>query len=256
MEDKTVWRVAVGAFCLWVIWFLHPFLAKRMLIPWGPEVVGQWGDSFGALNALMSTLAFAAVFFTLRLQQRQINDAQRDQHLQRFDDTFFRLLTLLREVRSELRFTRNTVEKPKEAIGARALRDAANDATWYLIDGTPVDRNLTREEIAAIYGEQVYKRGETGLGPYFRLVYTILRRVDSDQHLSESEKITYANLLRGQLGSPEIALLALNGLAPISKDLSHYLTKYRMLRYLPMTKVIGQHIEPHYEPAAFQPRND
>ncbi|TIT68738.1 MAG: hypothetical protein E5W90_00035 [Mesorhizobium sp.] len=78
MEDKTVRNVAIGAFILWLVWALHPFLARRMLIPWEATLVGQWGDSFGALNALMSTLAFAAVFYTLRLQQRQINEAQRD----------------------------------------------------------------------------------------------------------------------------------------------------------------------------------
>lgn len=72
-----------------------------------------------------------------------------------------------------------------------ALRDAANDATYYLIKKKPIDRDLTREEAAEIYARDVHKRGESGLGPYFRLIYTILKRIDSDAMLEESEKISY-----------------------------------------------------------------
>lgn len=256
MTDRSVRNVLLGVVVLWIVWFLHPFLAKRMLIPWHAETVGQWGDTFGALNALMSTLAFCAVFYTIHLQQRQIDEAQRDQHRQKFDDSFFRLLALLRDIRSELRFTRRTVENPKEETGVKALRDAANEATRYLAQELLVRRELSREEIAEIYAKHVHERGESGLGPYFRLIYTILKRIDSDEHLPESEKIAYANLLRGQLSSPEVSLLALNALTPASKDLAAYLTKYRMLRYLPRNVGAWQFIEPQYEPRAFEARND
>jgi len=74
------------------------------------EQAGQWGDTFGAINALFGGLAFSGVLATLLIQQReltkqqeQIQSAELQQHLQRFDSTFFQLLMLLRDLRKEVR---------------------------------------------------------------------------------------------------------------------------------------------------------
>lgn len=256
MGIKTIIAIIVILMIVWGAWAAQYWL---WLPAWGevPPLAerGAWGDTFGALNALFSAFAFSAVLLTLWVQQRQINDAQHDLHRQRFDDSFFRLLTLLREVRSELRYTRTTLKKPLTTTGARALRGAFEDARHHLIGKRPVDRDLTRTEVANIYASNVHKQSEAYLGPYFRLIYTILRKIDADPYLSEKEKISYGNLLRGQLGSPEIGLLALNGLTKDSKDLTRYLNRFRMLRYLPPSP-IRTCVESWYEPSAFEPRND
>ncbi len=90
---------------------------------------------------------------------------------------------------------------------------------------------------------------------YFRLIYTILKRIDRDSVLSDAEKIAYANLLRGQLGSPEVNLLALNGLTPASKDLADFLNRFRMLKYL-TDDLIRELVAPHYSREAFEGRDD
>ncbi|MER9449651.1 putative phage abortive infection protein [Mesorhizobium sp. M0254] len=255
MSRRLIFWVALFAIFLWVVWATLPFLAQIFGAEWNPSTMGQWGDTFGALNALTSSFAFAAVLYTIWMQQRQIGEARIDQHRQQFDDVFFRLLSLMRDVRGELRYTRSTVEKARETSGGQALRGAANDALHYIIDKSPANRELTREEIANIYAIHVHKRSEAGLGPYFRLIYTILKRIDTDPILTEVEKISYGNLLRGQLGSPEIALLALNGLTKDSNDLATYLNRFRMMRYLPKS-AIWTAVRPWYDASAFEPRND
>ncbi len=62
---------------------------------------GQFGDMFGALNALFTGLAFAGVVITILLQRedsiaqkQQIRDQQKETKHQRFEDTYFNLINL------------------------------------------------------------------------------------------------------------------------------------------------------------------
>ncbi|MBZ9648640.1 putative phage abortive infection protein, partial [Sphingobium sp. 3R8] len=48
------------------------------------------------------------------------------------------------------------------------------------------------------------------MSPYFRIIYTILYRIKSDKYLIDKEKFQYSNLLRSQLTSRELTVLALN----------------------------------------------
>lgn len=53
---------------------------------------GQFGDQFGAVNALFSGLAFAGIIFTILLQRRDLKETRRAMSQDRFDNTFFQLL--------------------------------------------------------------------------------------------------------------------------------------------------------------------
>jgi hypothetical protein len=57
-------------------------------------VRGQFGDQFGAVNALFSGLAFAGIIFTLFLQRRDLNATRDAMSHERFDNTFFQLLNV------------------------------------------------------------------------------------------------------------------------------------------------------------------
>ncbi|WP_154067086.1 hypothetical protein [Pseudomonas sp. CC6-YY-74] len=57
---------------------------------------GQFGDKFGAVNALFAGFAFAGIIFTIFLQNREIKQTKKmleeqlkDSNKQRFDSTFF-----------------------------------------------------------------------------------------------------------------------------------------------------------------------
>lgn len=73
------------------------------------EARGQFGDKFGAVNALFAGFAFAGIIFTIFLQNREIKQTKKmleeqlkDSNKQRFDSTFFQLLTLHNDITSKL----------------------------------------------------------------------------------------------------------------------------------------------------------
>ncbi|EJC80390.1 hypothetical protein Rleg4DRAFT_2015 [Rhizobium leguminosarum bv. trifolii WSM2297] len=68
------------------------------------EKAGQWGDGFGALNALFAGLAFTGALAALFMQGHAADKQNKDYHRQRFESSYFELLALLRETRREVRF--------------------------------------------------------------------------------------------------------------------------------------------------------
>lgn len=71
-KDNFLAAVIVGVLCLWVAGGYFP---KQL---WGAEEAAWLGDSFGAINALFSGLAFVGLVFTL-LQQREELKLQREE---------------------------------------------------------------------------------------------------------------------------------------------------------------------------------
>lgn len=240
---------------------------------WAPEIaswstgatskdfnVGVWGDSYGAYNALVGSLGFGAIAFTLLLQMRALKQQQTDIHKQRFESSFFQLLELLRESRQE--FSLSFKNSPQEGIGAarihaerlaQHIEDEMQDPR-YLNKLNNNDKHVARRKFGVIYRSMVHTENEFYLGPFYRILYTILFRINSDETLNESEKIFYGNLVRSQFTSAEITLIGYNGLIPESKDLSKYIEHFRLLKYMPD----GTHksaLQWVYDPIAFAPRD-
>lgn len=104
------------------------------------------------------------------------------------------------------------------------------------------------------YMSCIHAYSENGLSPYFRIVYSILRRIDEAEFLSEKEKASYGNLLRSQITSSELTVAGINGMVSVSANFSAYLVRYKMFKYLvggPTRKIV----EMHYSPSAFQGRD-
>lgn len=259
--------VGVGAIVLivWFAWATLPYLAPLIGIDWKSDVFGQWGDAFGALNALFSAFAFVAVLYTLRQQQKQIDDAATDQHLQRFERTFYELLRLLREARDdvEFRYSDNYEGRPLETepnhrdrvTGTEAFKRAQFEINYWVKADTSGKEHLTAGSVADIYLRCVHNRYESTFAPYYRLLYTILIRIKTDTKLTSDEKHRFGNLLRSQLTSHEVALCCYNGLAAVSGSFRKLLIEFRIPKYLPTT--FGRDTLVAYYPAsAFEGRDD
>lgn len=102
-EPKLAW-LGLGLLALLLIWLFYG-LASYFLLPLllvcsnaDTQKIGQFGDVFGALNALFSAFAFAVLIFTMFLQRRE--------------------LALQRE---ELEHTRNEIRGQKEQLQAQNL---------------------------------------------------------------------------------------------------------------------------------------
>ncbi len=108
--------------------------------------------------------------------------------------------------------------------------------------------------VRGYYSDEVHQRAEGTLGPYFRVLYTILRRISEKEELSETEKARYGNLVRSQLSSAEVALIAANALTTASNDFKRFVIEFRLLKYLPPGGY-GSILERIYPEEAFAPRD-
>lgn len=108
----------IGVFVLWALTFFLFFISES-------ENRGQFGDMFGAVNALFSGLAFAGLIITLILQRQELSlqreeleqtkDELKNQRVefekenetlryQRFENLFYNMLNLQQEIVSGLRY--------------------------------------------------------------------------------------------------------------------------------------------------------
>ena len=241
---------------LWFLWFFQIVL---WYFKWGnftEATFGVWGDSFGVLNGLFSALGFIGLLMTvwyqrvdMSVQQSLIAETKRDQydqqaydrderHRQRFESSFFQLLALSRELRNEVKFKPSAGYAGQagvsdaERTGGDAIKLAAEEiAFWINFHGEELQRDT--QQLAHLYEERVHSQSEGGLGAFFRIVYTILRRVHDDIVLTENEKVSYGNLVRSQLTSAEIGLACVNSFSEFSNDFRGYLEHFRMPKYLP-----------------------
>lgn len=105
-------HLIIGVVLLWLLTPLFVIFVFPAGTDWG--VRGQFGDLFGAVTSLFSGLAFAGLFWALRLQTEQLE-------LQRTE------LGLQRE---ELRLQREEMVASRQELAKQA------DAQWALYQGT------------------------------------------------------------------------------------------------------------------------
>lgn len=94
---------------VFILWLLGWLLMDTFI---NPEIRGQFGDKFGSINALFSGFALAGIIYTIILQKKELS-LQREEleetrgefkiqnitlKKQRFESTFFQLLTLHNEI--------------------------------------------------------------------------------------------------------------------------------------------------------------
>jgi hypothetical protein len=247
--------------CIWAAWiFLHKIISALNIKDFASAELGQWGDSFGALTSLFTLLGFIGIVTTVILQRQQMATSEKFQRVERFDNLYFEIMKLIREVRKEVKFrytekyASETGHSKRETVyDTQAFRYAWREISYFF---NKLGRQMTLKETQDLYHDTIHDRFESGFAPYFRSVFTILRRIDDEPSLSDEEKQFYANLIRSQMNSYELAVIGLNALSPVAGELQTYLTKYRMLKYLPDDATRRIILVPHYDPVTFQGRED
>lgn len=238
------WAVTSSGWAYWA----GAFNGEPLTLPVAIAAAGAWGDSFGGFNALVGALGFGAVAITLHLQYRSLNRQNVDQHVARFEENFFRLVDLMRSLREGLKymqtpnFQRERPELAREGIqsGHEAIETAYYEVLFWVFknhEGRKIRRNI----VASQYENYVHHRFEWCFAPYFRIIYTILFNIRKDTVLNDEQKAYYGNILRSQLTSFEIGLMAFNATSPFAKDLDSLITSFHLLKYLPhkRRKVLG-----------------
>lgn len=77
---------------------------------------GQFGDKFGAVNALFSGLAFAGIILTIYFQRKDLVATHASMRSERFDNTFFQLLRLQSEIALRVSIKGKTGKEAFEAL--------------------------------------------------------------------------------------------------------------------------------------------
>ena len=221
-----------GVIILWGISII--FLPK-----WFPEIAerGQFGDSFGVVNALFSGLAFAGVICAIIFQQKELA-------LQRME------LALQRE---ELANTRGEMKEQKRAIQKESFErsffqfleilEAKYQSTEYVVK---VEIDVRKETVQTAYERlketgfdvvssfpskidgktylEIKKKGEDAffsacieenwistffyMNPYFSLLFKILRFIDqADFSKNFEKKKFYTDILRDQMTNYQLVVL-------------------------------------------------
>jgi hypothetical protein len=73
--------------------------------------------------------------------------------------------------------------------------------------------------------------------------------------LTRGEKDRYGNLVRSQLQSREVQLLALNSLTAMSNDFKDFLLEFRMMKYIRSNTIKNALIAAGYPDVAFEARD-
>lgn len=279
--DKTNWRLLVLLIAsVLLVWATSWFFITALL----PEDKrGQFGDMFGAVNSLFSGLAFAGLFFAIWLQHRQLKMQKKELALQReelgltrtelqgqkealtaqnetlkrqnFESTFFQLLRQFNEVVDATRVSLNG----KDFSGREALRELYGQRLQ-AVCFHQLDQSIkgTQRPIKAY--EKFYKEWHHLLGHYFRFLYHIFMFVERSA-LSYEEKCVYANIVRAQLSTHELALLFYNGLwGDGKKGFKPLIERYGILKPIYPGALLQQDSDRHnpeyYHPYAFLGREE
>lgn len=288
-KSKGKWLCSI----IWAIGFvlfvmlLSAFLIFKCINGW--EHRGQFGDLFGVVNALFSGLAFAGLIITIRQQhlvleyQRQaiiqtqlelqnqtteFDEQKETLRIERFENTFFKMLEVQQSIVNDLYATdshKERVEADSPYYNGRLLKEVlahdeyrGRNLFYYAFCRCNHDvatrPNRQPEWVPGLYN--VIKRlgknhfddyfTTTMFDHYFRHLYTILKFITENDWLTEDKQYKYATFVRATLSRYELVMLYYNGFFhPKMKQMIEQYTMLNNLRMdlLPMSKEYSLYLD-------------
>jgi hypothetical protein len=205
--------------------------------------VGQTGDAFGGVNALLTAIAGALVGWTGFMQYLSLHESRSEakeerkiRQRQEFESLFFRMLDLSRDLTHRIESHGKkylsssgfaSEEEPRTGAAALDSFAAKVKSAWKVGDTSEVNIRA----LVKAYQKNVYNANPSALGPYFRLLFQTFKHVAESQ-LEPHEKIQYANIARGQMSEGAVLLLALNGLTPFGHSFIRYIEEFGLLEHM------------------------
>lgn len=251
-----------------IVMVLVLFLSNLCLVflPYDENERGTFGDQFGAVNALFSGLAFAGLIYTIILQRHDLKLQRRDLRLQReelaltrkemeeqtaefekqnetlkiqrFENTFFNMMSQFQEVVNNLTVMVTTSSGIYESKG-RDVFQAQFEKTVVFVDLKNEAKNKARFRGMKGALEKynldgyLYSDTPTCFDHYFRLLYRILKFVKTTSLVTTyEEEYEYTAMLRAVLSRYELVWLFYNGLTYGEDKLKPLIERYAMLSNL------------------------
>lgn len=252
-ESKNdLWRTLLCAgLAVFTIWLLSWILIDLFI---ADSDRGTFGDKFGAINALFSGLAFAGLIVTLLYQKEELKlqreelaqtrgelKGQREEFeeqnktmkRQRFENTFFNMLSLQQEIVANLSYEYYASSNicphsiPEEIFykGAPKVQLVGRKTFEGIYKHAIIEYNGARhaDGIIKILKQNGYIAYPvisvtTRFDHYFRHLYHIYKFVDTSDLIEDSERYDYACIIRSQLSDYELVMMFYNCLTANGRD--------------------------------------
>lgn len=232
--------------CIGGMLLSHWYAGAFFPVPDGESPQALLGDSFGSVNALISAFAFAGVIVAIFIERHELTLQRKDLslqrqefatqnetlQLQRFENTFFNMLTLQQRIVLDLC---HKDEHSGKTVQGREL-------FFYAFEHLPhsVKRTNGQDKILAgmrMYlkykGLEAYDKCHTPsyFDHYFRHLYTIIKFIDNSAFLSFTDKYKYTTMVRATLSRYELVWLFYNGLSEVGNPkFKRLIEKYSLLK--------------------------
>ncbi|MGZ0135380.1 putative phage abortive infection protein [Priestia megaterium] len=232
-------------------WSWIPLVIGIVLVLLGVpfEDMGPFGDFFaGSTVPVLTLISSIGVILTLRMQQEQLELQRTELHnsveemiatkleiqeqgktmaMQRFENTFFNMLTLHNEI------VRSLVIRSEREINGRAIFEVLIKEMHHWLGNALAFEKISEslpslEKIKKTYTSSIFDEFESQLGHYFRNLYRIVKFVDESK-FSKDEKRNYIGIIKAQLSSYELVILLYNGLSEYGEDFLPLMKKYNLL---------------------------
>ena len=242
-EEIRLSRLLLGITIIWIISSIIFFFTYSSN--------GEFGDMFGSVNTLFSGLAFGGIIYTIyqqraefRLQREELQlqreevaktnqelEAQvRSINIQRFENTFFHMVSLHNEITKSLHIDANTTGRNVFIKYYRSLVSGREGARNNLLIFN--DDNIALEvemKIMKAACNRFFNNYEQYLGHYFRNLFNLFRLIEKNQFIdSIDEKKEYSRIIRSQLSAYELILLFYNCFQDKGSKFKYYAEKYRI----------------------------
>lgn len=199
-------KVLIG---IWLAFFVLVLIQLTVPTKLGFQIghvqfAGAFGDSFGVLSSLMATIAALGAWETVRQQQNEAADRQRESYEAAFNQKFFSLLSHLNGLvdGTDIDVKRNGQSVERE--GRDAFRSMLTSLRKKIPPGPePISIAKIQKRYLEFYHDK-----ENDLGHYFRTVYVICKMIADDD--SKIDKKYYFRILRSQLSNSELIFLLYN----------------------------------------------
>lgn len=208
-KNKHILLVALGIVFIALIIALVPYAYKFNMakLSSDPSDWGAFGSYLGGvIGAVFASLSFVGLLVTVINQKQELKDNSKAQELQRFEDTFYSLLSMHNTSLSELK-----------------ARYENNNHFLHNLNTILDPKNSPKEALEEAQNEIL---NDIELSQYFRILYQVLKFVcksnthnqnrqfslnyiNSKETLTDDEKM-YASLVRSFVPVPFLPLLAIN----------------------------------------------
>ena len=276
MKKILIFLIFLVVFFLWIGSY---FLISKYISD-SPEIKGQFGDSFGAVNALFSGLAFAGLIITILLQRKdlqyqriaieQTNVEMKNQtkefdiqnstlKRQQFENTFFELLRMLQTITDDLSLNISYLDSDsrKEFMcrGKLVFQELCTFRTQKILNGSLFYMSSLQDELKTDTIDNVYAREDIKfLYHYYRFVYRIIKFVDKSEIVKTyNEKYEYITFLRFTFSNYELFVLFYNCLtADGCEKFKPLVEKYALFNNIDVQMLLYESDKALYSDSAFK----